>query len=525
MTNTSKDIVQQLLFNESRSTSAPPQMDRIGSSGEVISLEDLEKQAYRAHPEYHQYYFQQKPADPRLPKPLFAWNLPKGYETVLKKAFKTTPFNLDKILEGLSGPNLRNELGVENEESYEEEDDESEEDSEEDNTNESSEEGDDSDEDNEDTEESSEEGEEDSESYEEEESQMNRYSRYQQPYQPNYQYNGNNYPINFGYIYPINENVALDYVSMSKEHNGSRTVQQSIEKGSEDERQKIWRALQDHIVELSSDLFANYVIQKALEFIPESRHIVPQKMKGNVLRLTLHMYGCRVVQKAVEYVSMKDRRLLFEELRKSLVRCIEDQNGNHVIQKCVEKGDRQMVMDIVNALQGIVLECCKHPYGCRVVQRVIESVDYDCVTELLQVIEPHSLDLTEDQYGNYVVQNVLERGYPNDRHNILQQIKGNIVRLSMGKYSSNVIEKCFKFATPNERQQILEEIYQNNGILQMMQDQFANYVVQKIIEAIDSLEREKIVELFIKPNLSILKKVTYTKHILNLLETLDDTHL
>ncbi|EDR28975.1 pumilio, putative [Entamoeba dispar SAW760] len=184
-----------------------------------------------------------------------------------------------------------------------------------------------------------------------------------------------------------------------------------------------------------------------------------------------------------------------------------------------------MVMDIVNALQGIVLECCKHPYGCRVVQRVIESVDYDCVTELLQVIEPHSLDLTEDQYGNYVVQNVLERGYPNDRHNILQQIKGNIVRLSMGKYSSNVIEKCFKFATPNERQQILEEIYQNNGILQMMQDQFANYVVQKIIEAIDSLEREKIVELFIKPNLSILKKVTYTKHILNLLETLDDTHL
>ncbi|EMD46743.1 Hypothetical protein EHI5A_171050 [Entamoeba histolytica KU27] len=144
MTNTSKDIVQQLLFNESRSTSAPPQMDRIGSSGEVISLEDLEKQAYRAHPEYHQYYFQQKPADPRLPKPLFAWNLPKGYESVLKKAFKTTPFNLDKILEGLSGPNLRNELRIENEESYEEEDDDdnSEEDnSEEDNTNESSEEG------------------------------------------------------------------------------------------------------------------------------------------------------------------------------------------------------------------------------------------------------------------------------------------------------------------------------------------------------------------------------------------------
>ncbi|ELP95233.1 pumilio domain containing protein C4G8.03C, putative [Entamoeba invadens IP1] len=549
MANAPQDIVQRLLFNESRSTSAPPQVDRTGAS-EVLTLEELEKQAYRAHPDYHILYFQQKPPDPRLPKPLFAWNLPKGYEAVLKKAYKQT-FDFTNIISDLKNSNSRLKEETQktdtgdnpnpeehqdssqphNQENYaprgekpldddiderEESDDVSsqnssdEEESEEDNSENSNSSNNTSDND---SNVSSGEEESDENYY------QNTYNTFGYPV-PNY-----TMPFQNTYMYQMEQNAPADYVAMSKEHHGSRSVQQNIEKGTADERLTIWRAIQSHIVELSADLFANYVIQKALEFVPESRHAVPAQMKNNVLRLTLHMYGCRVVQKAVEYAAMKDRKLLFEELRGHLVQCIEDQNGNHVIQKCVEKGDRSMVMDVVKALNGIVLECCRHPYGCRVVQRVIESVDYDCVVDLLKIIEPQSLNLTEDQYGNYVVQNVLERGYDNDRHIILTKLKGNIVRLSMGKYSSNVIEKCFKHATQNERAQILEEIYVNDGIVKMMQDQFANYVVQKIIEAVNDVDREKIVEGFIKPNIALLKKVSYTKHILNLLESVYNVHL
>ena len=66
------------------------------------------------------------------------------------------------------------------------------------------------------------------------------------------------------------------------------------------------------------------------------------------------MYGCRVVQKTVEYIPMKDRKQLFAELKRSLVKCIQDQNGNHVIQKCVENGDQQMITDVVDALENVV---------------------------------------------------------------------------------------------------------------------------------------------------------------------------
>jgi hypothetical protein len=52
------------------------------------------------------------------------------------------------------------------------------------------------------------------------------------------------------------------------------------------------------------------------------------------------MYGCRVIQKALESISNENQvSFLIEmarELEGNIVKCIEDQNGNHVIQKCIE---------------------------------------------------------------------------------------------------------------------------------------------------------------------------------------------
>ena len=69
--------MQRIVKEELRSTSAPPSMNRTGTSDEVISLEELQNETYRCHPDYHAYYFSFRPIDPRLPKPLFSWNLPK----------------------------------------------------------------------------------------------------------------------------------------------------------------------------------------------------------------------------------------------------------------------------------------------------------------------------------------------------------------------------------------------------------------------------------------------------------------
>lgn len=47
----------------------------------------------------------------------------------------------------------------------------------------------------------------------------------------------------------------------------------------------------------------------------------------------------------------------------------------------------------------------------------------------------------------------------------------------------------------------------------MMKDQYANYVIQKILDVVDDAQRELLIQR-IKPNLASLKKYTYGKHII-----------
>ncbi|CAN6442751.1 unnamed protein product [Victoria cruziana] len=53
----------------------------------------------------------------------------------------------------------------------------------------------------------------------------------------------------------------------------------------------------------------------------------------------------------------------------------------------------------------------------------------------------------------------------------------------------------------------------------MMKDQFANYVVQKVLETCDDQQRELILTR-IKVHLNALKKYTYGKHIVARVEKL-----
>jgi hypothetical protein len=47
----------------------------------------------------------------------------------------------------------------------------------------------------------------------------------------------------------------------------------------------------------------------------------------------------------------------------------------------------------------------------------------------------------------------------------------------------------------------------------MMKDQYANYVIQKIIDVVDDSQRESLIQK-VRPHVQTLKKYTYGKHII-----------
>lgn len=59
-----------------------------------------------------------------------------------------------------------------------------------------------------------------------------------------------------------------------------------------------------HIICRTFTFAGNYVIQKFFEFgLPEHKQTLAQRLTGHVLPLANQMYGCRVIQKALESIS------------------------------------------------------------------------------------------------------------------------------------------------------------------------------------------------------------------------------
>lgn len=60
----------------------------------------------------------------------------------------------------------------------------------------------------------------------------------------------------------------------------------------------MFREIQPNCLQLMTDVFGNYVVQKLFEHGNQTqKKILANQMKGHVLALSTQMYGCRVVQK------------------------------------------------------------------------------------------------------------------------------------------------------------------------------------------------------------------------------------
>ncbi|KAL9271292.1 Pumilio homolog 1-like protein [Drosera capensis] len=314
-------------------------------------------------------------------------------------------------------------------------------------------------------------------------------------------------------------------VEFSVDQHGSRFIQQKLETATIDGKNMVFDEIIPEALSLVTDVFGNYVIQKFFEHgMPAQRRELAGKLDGNVLSLSLQMYGCRVIQKAIEVVDVDQKIKMVQELDGHVMRCVHDQNGNHVIQKCIECVPEVAIHFIVESFFDQVVTLSTHPYGCRVVQRVLEHCeDPKTLEKVMDEIMGAVSMLAQDQYGNYVIQHVLEHGKPHERSAIIKELAGKIVQMSQQKFASNVVEKCLTFGGPDERELLVNEMLgttdENEPLQAMMKDQFANYVVQKVLETCSDQQREFILTR-IKIHLNALKKYTYGKHIVARVEKL-----
>eukprot|EP00759_Apiculatamorpha_spiralis_P006035 PhF_6_TR13563/c1_g1_i1/m.21685/K17943/PUM; pumilio RNA-binding family len=308
----------------------------------------------------------------------------------------------------------------------------------------------------------------------------------------------------------------------SRDQEGSRHIQAQLSTCTPEEKDSTFREIMNDFQELVSDVFANYVIQKLIEVAtPDQQLEVYKILENNVLQMTLQTYGCRIVQKCLESFGEEMQNKITAELHGNVARCIQDQNGNHVIQKCIEiMPDR--VGFIVESFSAQVHDLATHAYGCRVIQRVLEFCSPENQHKIFVELKDNLETLVCDQYGNYVVQHVLCHGTQQQRSDIIALLTPNCFLYSTHKFASNVVEKMYEFSSLDQREDMLRTLMLPtadgcSGLLNMMKDQYANYVIQKIIDQSTDDQKRRVVE-HIRPHVPTLRKFTYGKHIIARLE-------
>uniref|UniRef100_I3J1X1 Pumilio homolog 1 n=1 Tax=Oreochromis niloticus TaxID=8128 RepID=I3J1X1_ORENI len=236
--------------------------------------------------------------------------------------------------------------------------------------------------------------------------------------------------------------IAGHIMEFSQDQHGSRFIQLKLERASSAERQLVFSEILQAAYQLMVDVFGNYVIQKFFE-------VCVQLMLCCSLSIVLQ-----------NHFGSLDQNEMVRELDGHVLKCVKDQNGNHVVQKCIECVQPHALHFIIEAFKGQVFALSTHPYGCRVIQRILEHCLPEQTLPILEELHQHTEQLVQV------------------RHSAL-----------------NVVEKCVTHASRAERAVLIDEVCSltegpHSALYTMMKDQYANYVVQKMIDVAEPTQRK-----------------------------------
>ncbi|SCV00525.1 LANO_0F07294g1_1 [Lachancea nothofagi CBS 11611] len=286
------------------------------------------------------------------------------------------------------------------------------------------------------------------------------------------------------------ENYIGNILSLCKDQHGCRFLQRQLDIGGSDAADAIFEETKSYVVELMTDSFGNYLIQKLLERVNDSQRLeLVRSSSQSFIYISLDPHGTRALQKLVECITTEEEAsIIVESLRGSIVELSRDLNGNHVVQKCLQKLKPEDFEFIFEAATEACVKIATHRHGCCVLQRCLDHGNDEQFRRLCEQIITHVDALTTDPFGNYVVQYILtkqtERSESEYIDRVVSLLRPKIIELSLHKFGSNVVEKALR--TPAASEVMINELLSHGNstkIEQLLHDGYGNYVLQTALDA------------------------------------------
>ncbi|XVF05477.1 hypothetical protein REPUB_Repub05bG0175500 [Reevesia pubescens] len=227
---------------------------------------------------------------------------------------------------------------------------------------------------------------------------------------------------------------------------GCRVIQKAIEVVDLDQKIKMVQELDGSVMRCVRDQNGNHVIQKCIECVPEENiQFIVTTFFDQVVTLSTHPYGCRVMQRVLEHCrDPKTQSKVMDEILGSVSMLAQDQYGNYVVQHVLEHGKPHERSIIIKELAGKIVQMSQQKFASNVVEK--------CLTfggpAEHQLLVNEMLGSTDE---NEPLQKVLETCDDHQRELILSRIKVHLNALKKYTYGKHIVARVEKLVAAGER--------------------------------------------------------------------------
>ncbi|KHN03910.1 Putative pumilio like 7, chloroplastic [Glycine soja] len=177
----------------------------------------------------------------------------------------------------------------------------------------------------------------------------------------------------------------------------------------------------------------------------------------------------------------------------------KDQNGCRFLQRMVAEGTYQDICMVFEGIIGNVVELMIDSFGNYLVQKLLDVCTDDQRLQIVLMLTNHPAQLVRVSLNTHGYERIeiswsqkyanmdfswlrmhLESDTAAVSAKLLSQFKENFVMLSTQKFSSHVVEKCLQHIG-DSRSRIVRELLSVPRFEQLLQDQYANYVIQSAL--------------------------------------------
>ena len=279
---------------------------------------------------------------------------------------------------------------------------------------------------------------------------------------------------------------------------GSRDVQTALEKSKEEEIDLLINKLIKKISDITIDKYGNYFTQKLIQICnPPQRIKILESIKSRFVEIAKNLFGTHPLQNLMEIIkSPEEKKIVLSYILGNEIALSLDSKGTHVLQKfisnTVDAEREQLNENIINLKDKLITD----PFGvCVLIKLVKHTKNKKIFEEIANYITDNDpLSFIQDPYANYAVQILINSTDLSYCEKIIETIVNNYLSLSMQKFSSNVVENCIKYGDEKTVKKIYKSIIEQEKLESLLNNNYGNYVLEKLISRLNKEEKTKMVK-------------------------------